>query len=370
MSLPTSNDNSSNTLLTCKEIIIETHDVKSFIFTYSDQKFSFNAGQYISFDININGEIHHCHYTLSSSPTDTDSVSITIKRITDGRVSNYFHDHFNIGQTISVQRVSGKFYLPKTLPEKILFISAGSGITPMLSMLRFLVHNRAQSQIIFFHSAQSEADLIARREIQFLAQQHGHCEVVYTLTQSAKPRWLGFQGRVNESMLANIFEISKYHAFVCGPKGFRKTVVSILQAHGLPEENCYYESFGSREYSRKTIKTDTPTKAALYDTTEKRNVYSQDQPKKQLAEVSIYFSRWHKYHQGNQQQTLLEQGESAGLILPFSCRAGSCGRCKAKLISGEVKQDCADGLSANEQQQGYILLCCSSPLTDVELSHE
>jgi hypothetical protein len=86
--------------------------------------------------------------------------------------------------------------------------------------------------------------------------------------------------------------------------------------------------------------------------------------------VSIYFKRWHKYHQGTQKQSLLEQGENAGLILPYSCRAGSCGRCKAKLVSGEVKQDCNDGLSAEEQQQGYILLCCSSPLTDVELSHE
>jgi hypothetical protein len=370
MSLASSNDNSSHTLLTCKEIIIETHDVKSFVFAYSGEKFTFNAGQYISFDININGEMHHCNYTLSSSPTDTDSVSITIKRVIDGKVSNYFHDHFNIGQTISIQKISGTFILPDTLPDKILFISAGSGITPMLSMLRFLVQKRAQSQIIFFHSAQSEADLIARREIQFLAQQHGHCEVVYTLTQSAKPRWLGFQGRVNESMLANIFEISKYHTFVCGPKGFRETVNVILRANGLSEENCYYESFGSHQYSRKIKIANNSTKAPLRNTTEKHNALPQDQPKKLLPEVSIYFKRWHKYHQGTQQQTLLEQGENAGLILPYSCRAGSCGRCKAKLVSGEVKQDCNDGLSAEEQQQGYILLCCSSPLTDVELSHE
>jgi hypothetical protein len=141
MSLASSNDNSSHTLLTCKEIIIETHDVKSFVFAYSGEKFTFNAGQYISFDININGEMHHCNYTLSSSPTDTDSVSITIKRVIDGKVSNYFHDHFNIGQTISIQKISGKFSLPETLPAKILFISAGSGITPMLSMLRFLVQS-------------------------------------------------------------------------------------------------------------------------------------------------------------------------------------------------------------------------------------
>ena len=88
------------------------------------------------------------------------------------------------------------------------------------------------------------------------------------------------------------------------------------------------------------------------------------------AKVSIYFSRWKKRVQGNKQDFLLDQGEAAGLILPYSCRAGSCGSCKAKLISGQVQQNSTDGLSASEQQQGYILLCSCNALTDVEVSHE
>ncbi|HBY88761.1 MAG TPA: hybrid-cluster NAD(P)-dependent oxidoreductase, partial [Colwellia sp.] len=83
-----------------------------------------------------------------------------------------------------------------------------------------------------------------------------------------------------------------------------------------------------------------------------------------------YFSRWKKRYQGNQQDSLLDQGEAAGLILPYSCRGGCCGSCKAKLISGQVKQNSTDGLSASEQQQGYILLCSCNALTDVEISHE
>lgn len=88
------------------------------------------------------------------------------------------------------------------------------------------------------------------------------------------------------------------------------------------------------------------------------------------TKVSIYFSRWNKKYQGNKQDSLLEQGEAAGLILPYSCRGGCCGRCKAKLISGQVQQHSTDGLSASEQQQGYILLCSCNALTDVEISHE
>lgn len=86
--------------------------------------------------------------------------------------------------------------------------------------------------------------------------------------------------------------------------------------------------------------------------------------------LSIYFTRWKKSYQGNSSEPLLDQGEKAGLILPYSCRGGSCGSCKAKLIKGEVRQGANDGLSLNEQAQDYILLCCSTPLTDVEISHE
>ncbi|MEI6895112.1 MAG: 2Fe-2S iron-sulfur cluster binding domain-containing protein [Colwellia sp.] len=88
------------------------------------------------------------------------------------------------------------------------------------------------------------------------------------------------------------------------------------------------------------------------------------------TKISIYFSRWKKRYQGDTNESLLRQGENAGLILPYSCLGGSCGSCKAKLLSGKVKQNSTDGLSANEQKEGYILLCSSYPLTDVELAHD
>ncbi|MBU2871444.1 2Fe-2S iron-sulfur cluster-binding protein [Colwellia sp. E2M01] len=86
--------------------------------------------------------------------------------------------------------------------------------------------------------------------------------------------------------------------------------------------------------------------------------------------VSIQFTRFGKKIKGNTYESILDQGEQAGLILPYSCRGGSCGRCLAKLISGEVKQNTTDGLIESEKEAGYILLCCSEPLTDIEVSHE
>jgi ferredoxin len=91
---------------------------------------------------------------------------------------------------------------------------------------------------------------------------------------------------------------------------------------------------------------------------------------KKNKQPMLYFSKWQKHYQGNNHETLLTQGENAGLIIPYSCRAGCCGSCKAKLISGQVKQLATDGLSKDEQQQGYILLCSCLPLSDVSIEHD
>lgn len=353
--------------LVCQKIKQETHDVKSFIFStpkpIQSKKFQYKAGQHISFTVNIGGREHRCNYTLSSSPTDISGIRITIKRVPNGKVSNYFHDHFSVGQEIETNGAVGDFHLPSRVPEKVLMISAGSGVTPMLSMLRFMVKNQCKNHIIFFHSAKSEADIIAQKEVESLVAQHGNCEVVYTLTQKVKPRWLGFNGRVSPSMLAGIQQLSHYQVFVCGPKLFRKSVQEILRTQGLPRDHYHYESFGIHEYSKKVeqvIQTEPPS---VLEPESSPNI-------KKSANVSIYFKQWNKYYQGNQKDTILEQGEAAGLILPFSCRAGCCGNCKAKLLNGKVQELSKEGLSLKERQQGYVLLCSCTALTDIEVSHE
>jgi len=358
--------------LVCKKIQQETHDVKTFIFSYPKSQsafpFQYLPGQHINFIVNIAAKEQHCCYTLSSSPTEPDYISITIKFIPGGVISNYFHNHFQVGQSITAQNANGSFYLPKPVPTQVLLLSAGSGVTPMLSMLRFMVAKQCKNQVIFFHSAQSEVDLIARAEIEDLAKQHGQCEVLYTLTQIVEPHWQGFQGRITEQMFRGIPQLASYHVFTCGPKLFRQAALKIFETRGLKPSHYHFESFGENEYSRKNdIIETTENKTRMTNPIIKT---TQVTPQKSKAKVSIYFSRWNKTCQGNTKDTLLEQGENAGLILPYSCRAGCCGSCKAKLISGQVKQHSTDGLSVSEQQQGYILLCSCNALTDVELSHE
>jgi len=355
--------------LTCQQIVTETHDVKTFVFTWSGtQKIKQLAGQHINLLVNIFDKEQPCCYTIASHPSTKNQISLTIKRVPKGKVSNFFHDHFSVGDTVKARAPSGNFHLPETIPRKVLLLSAGSGITPMLSMLRFMAEqktNRLQSsdKITFFHSAHSEADIISSDEVYALAKQHGNCQVIYTLTKKTSPQWLGYKGHISAQMLTNINDLINCDIYVCGPEGFRQTVQLHLRQLGVSKEQYHYETFGS-----KRVNTSTQTDKNIKKEVPKSVVKSANK------NLNIYFDKWYKNHQvtseNNEQKTILEHGEEAGLILPYSCRAGMCGNCKAKLVSGEVKLSSSDGLTAQETQAGYILCCSAIATTDVVIKHE
>lgn len=331
--------------LLCQHIYDETHDVKTFVFkTKTGALPNYISGQHLLFKLTIHGKQLNAIYTLSSSPTRPESIMITVKRVEGGKVSNFLHDNFNIGDEIVAKAPIGNFNLETIAKDKVLLLSAGSGITPMLSMLRTMADQLANKDIVFFHSARSEKDLIAVDEIAALARQQSNCKVIYTLTQSATPQWQGYQGHLSSQMLSCIPFITEREVMVCGPEGFREQAKSLLLSLGLPESQFHYESFGKRLNSNQPPAKATP------------------------ENVNILFDSWHKNVEGNTKETLLEQGENAGLILPYSCRGGMCGACKVKLDSGEVKQLASDGLMPSEKEQGYILACSCIPESDIVIS--
>jgi len=331
--------------LICKHIYDETHDVKTFIFHNDSDDFpQYVAGQHLPFQLTIAGKKVHAIYTLSSSPTRPNTLAITVKRVPNGKVSNYLHDQFSVGDSIIAEPPSGNFTLQTIRKNKVLLLSAGSGITPMLSILKAFTDNTTKNEITFFHSARSEKDLIALDEISALARKHGNCQIRYTLTQQASQHWTGYQGRLSKQMLTNIPHLTDHEVMVCGPQQFREQAKQLLTALGLPETQFHFESFGNKLLSNEPLTKSLP------------------------KNVSLDFNSWDKQVKGNSKETILEQGEAAGLILPFSCRGGMCGRCKVKLDSGEVKQLATDGLLPEEKEQSYILACSSVPISDVVIS--
>ncbi|MGB0936212.1 MAG: MOSC N-terminal beta barrel domain-containing protein [Colwellia sp.] len=380
------NQEEARQMLTCNKIIDETHDVKTFIFNLTSPR-SYLAGQHINFSININGQEKMCCYTLSSSPTTKDYISITIKRLPGGVVSNYFHDKFKVGDQIRAKAPSGNFHLPDDLPKKVLFISAGSGVTPMLSMLRFIVSSQQKTQqksgfgeeILFLHSAKTDQDLIAKNEVDTLLTQHGNGKAIYAFTQQnhsslIKSSTLEVEiGRIKQALLAKIKNISQFEVFVCGPSEFRKSIQQSLQTLGLTKNQYHYESFGERKISAPApaVEIEKPLNES---TTNPPNV-AQDSSVTKPKSKRITFEKWQKTVEinakdNNFEETILEQGEDASLILPYSCRAGMCGNCRAKLIKGEVKQLSTDGLSKDEIAQGYILCCSAIAQGEISVLHD
>ncbi|WDE05775.1 MOSC domain-containing protein [Thalassomonas viridans] len=354
---PSQADKRQDFPLVCRKIIRETHDVKSFILTPEQGKASdirYQAGQHLPLTLNLAGKKVNATYTLSSSPTRSGSLMITVKRVPGGLVSNYLHDEFRVGDTLNARTPAGKFHINSADISKVLLLSAGSGITPMLSMLKAMTDQALDNDVVFFHSARSEQDLIAREEVAALALHHGNCRVSYTLTRSASPQWTDYQGHLNSRMLAKIPDLAQRQVFVCGPAAFRDNAKQLLLSLGLPESAYHFESFGAPKKPVQEQSGQTSPEQANKPKT----------PKK----VSILFDSWDKQVTGNNSEPLLDQGEAAGLILPYSCRGGMCGSCKVKLESGEVEQLASDGLTDNEKKQGYILACSCIPTTDIVIS--
>ncbi|GDY24376.1 hypothetical protein AHAT_02660 [Agarivorans sp. Toyoura001] len=328
--------------LSCIAVQQDTHDVKTFVFEPPKHlQATYLPGQYMGLELEIDGKPVHRNYTLSSSPSRPYRLAITVKRVTGGQASNWLHDNLKPGMHLNTHAPSGDFHLEQSNNQKLLLLSAGSGITPMLSMLRYLSDMNIEKDIVFLHSAHSEQDLIAEAELAQLSNNFKHCSIRYTLTQNAPANWQGYQGRLNRGMLMDIADLDQRTVFVCGPQAFMQSAKEQLLALGVYESDYFEESFGHQL----TEKVETKP-------------------------VNILFDSWDTYVQGNNQQNLLEQAEQAGLNLSYSCRGGFCGSCKVKLQSGDVKILEDSGLTDDEKQQGFILSCSCIPTSDVCITQD
>ncbi len=326
--------------LRCMAVRNETHDVKTFVFKCPDlAAFRYLPGQHLTLELDIDGKQVVRNYTLSSSPSRPDTVTITVKRVAGGVVSNYLHDHLKVNDQVTARAPDGDFHSEQIATDKVLLLSAGSGITPMLSILRTMSDRQQGNDVVFLHSAHSEKDLIARDETGLLARQHGKCDVRYTLTKSAESGWQGYRGRLDRNILADIDDLAERTVFVCGPTAFMVTAKTLLLELGLPEERYFQESFGVRAAVRQ-----------------------------EQRDIMLSFSSSGLIHNGNNHETILQQAEQAGLDLPYSCRAGICATCRVKLVKGDVEELSGDTLTETEKLQGYILACSCIPKTDIVIS--
>ena len=333
--------------LVCIDVHQETHDVKSFTFASPEGKrFSFDAGQYFLFDFPMGSDGEARCYSISSSPHRGNAFTVTVKRVPGGKVSNWLHDNMAAGMTVRGQGPLGHFIRPKGEKAKLLLLSGGSGITPVMSITRDLADRYEPSDIVFLHAARTPTDLIFRHDLSGLAARMKGLRLHFLPeTVVGEPAWPGLTGRISAEFLKlAVPDIAERVVMCCGPAPFMAAARSITTALGVLASNYIEESFD----------------AAVID---EPGLDVEQQPAQKVYQVE--FSKQKRTLQVSSDQTVLAAAKKGSIRLPSSCSNGMCGTCKSKLVSGSVEMNHNGGIRQREIDAGMFLPCCSKPLSDL-----
>ena len=349
-SIPPLWDSDSEETLVCCQVRAETHDVKSFFFAApGGGSFVFQPGQFITLELEINGAAINRCYTISSSPARPHTISITVKRVPGGPVSNWLHDNLKAGDKVKVLRAAGEFTCASHPAEKYLFLSAGSGITPLMSMSRAHHDLSDDRDIVFIHSARTPDDIIFERELSLIAASQQNFRTRFICERLGQRRdWSGPTGMLSLAALKLMApDFMEREVFVCGPAPYMKAVRTMLDEAGFERTRYHEESF-----SFETLQQESQPQAT-----------SHGAPATDGFEIN--FQKSMRQITCGPQQHVLEAARNAGVRLASSCAQGMCGTCKVKLISGTVDMQHKGGIRQREIDQGMVLLCCSKPLSNL-----
>jgi ferredoxin-NADP reductase len=290
-------------------------------------------GQFITFHFLIDGKKAVRSYSICSSTARTGYIEITPKRVENGIVSTYLNDRAQVGLTVEAQGPFGQFYFDEMVDRKITLIAAGSGITPMISILRYISDRNLNTDVTLIYSARTGKDIIFEKELQRLKERLDNFRYAVTLT-NPDADWRGPAGHINSSLLqANVTDLNTTF-FICGPQSFMTSIRETLLSLGADESRIKQESFGG-------ARANAGENAAA--------------PSHSTGHVE--FSRSHKVCQIPAGKSLLETAEINGVDIPFNCRQGQCGTCATRCIEGQVEMACDNGLDPDRKAAGYVLTC-------------
>ncbi|EPJ8757910.1 hypothetical protein PPUJ13061_57880 [Pseudomonas putida] len=325
----------------------ESRDIRSFYLEPpSDSRVVFAPGQHIPVQVQIDGEAAMIRtYSLSSAPSDG-YLRISVKA--QGPASRHLHERVKPGDVLDVRSPMGSFTLDEQSTRPLVLIGAGVGITPLLAMLREQLSKGQARHIHLFHGARTLADLPFGQELASLRQQAGGLLHVHrALSQPEDHAVAGqdyeFAGRLGIEQVKVTLALDDYDFYLCGPGSFTQDLYEGLRTVHVPDARIHAEAFGPSTLRRHT-EAGQPTL---------------QQPPAASEPVPVYFAasakeaRW-----APGSGTLLELAEARGLAPEFSCRGGSCGTCKTRLVSGQVHYP---NPPAELPEAGSVLICCAVP---------
>jgi 3-ketosteroid 9alpha-monooxygenase subunit B len=293
-------------------------------------------------------------YSLSSSPHDDGPLTVTVKRTADGYASNWICDHLRPGSTIRSLPPSGIF-TPASLDADLLLLAGGSGVTPVMSILRTALA-RGTGRIVLFYANRDERSVIFAAELARLAaEHHERLQVVH---------WLeSVQGLPDPAQLrAFAAAYADRDAFVCGPAPFMKATVAALRELDFPRARRHQEKFvslGGNPFGDAV--TSGPAQVEVTDTGPAGPADEERGPVRLEVELD---GTTHAFDDWAPGTTMLEHLEAKGVPAPFSCREGECSACAVRLLEGEVSMAHNDVLDDEDLADGIRLACQSHPVTD------
>jgi ferredoxin-NADP reductase len=307
----------------------ETSDIKRFVLQPNQHWKSFQAGQFVTVKVMIDGSFRERCYSLVSEPTDG-VIEIGVKRQPHGKVSNWLHDNLSIGDVIELGDVGGDFVLPTQLPSKLLLIAGGSGVTPIYSVLVEALKRQANLDVVVMYYVNTDKDLAFGNEMSALAVKHPSLKLHYAFASA------GDVGRFSTQQLSALCaDFTERTTYICGPQGLMGAVSKVWAEKGISQQ-LTQEVFGFA-----TINTDVP--ANQMEITLRRS-----------QQVML-----------NSKASLLESAEAAGARPVYGCRIGMCKTCSCTKVSGVVR-DLVTG-AIDDQPNTQIRICVSEPLSAVTL---
>lgn len=344
------------------EVIRETHDAVSLCFETESIKQIFDQfipGQHLTLKLQINNKEVRRSYSISSIPQEK-YVNITIKQVRKGLVSNYLVEKIQKGSELEVSKPEGHFSISpdSERSHSYYFFSAGSGITPVFSMIRSLLEYEPKSQVYLLFGNRKKENIIFYEQLKALQQKYaGQFFAEYTLSQSgkgllpflssSKDDWDGWKGRINKKLIDAFCE--KYPArtkeksfYVCGPGKMIEDVKKELTALGIDPKSVHAEYFST------PVSATGDTKAAVIA----------------FSNITVHLNGQQHQLQIPGNKKILDSLMDAGFDPPYSCCSGACSTCMAKVIKGTVHMDVALALEQDEIAAGYILTCQSRPTSE------
>lgn len=338
------------------QIFQETPDVKTFRLMNplgGVLPFSFLPGQFVTLTVTTDGKPVKRGYTIASSPTQHDYLEITVKHKEAGEVSGFLHSGVREGDLIECSGPSGAFVFTGRECKCILLIGGGVGITPLMSVLRFLTDRSWPGDIYLLYGCRTQHDIIFREELEYLQRRHSNLRVVITLSRPEGTEWKGPTGRLSKELISqSVPDLESRYVHICGPMPMMEGVKQMLAELGVPRERVKTEAFGP------ALGKPEPSPVAPGEA---------ERPRPKVALPTVTFALSDKAAPLPPDQSVLEVADEIGVDIDNSCRVGTCGLCKVKLLSGQVNMAVEDALTPEDKAASIVLACQAKSTGNVEV---